>query len=73
MAYLDKEFGIRFDDVDLSAFPEEICREFAPEVIASIASILNEQSLTIVRLTAAARRRRERSLRYRVKKLLRLA
>jgi hypothetical protein len=73
LAYLDTEFGIQFDDVDLSAFPEAVCREFSADALASIASILNEQSLTIARLTAAARRREERRLKNRVRKLLRLA
>jgi hypothetical protein len=68
--YLDREFGIRFDDVDLSVFPEALSYEFSTETIASVAAILNEQSLTIDRFKGQAKRRR---LKHRIKKLLGLA
>ena len=42
--YLDTEFGIRFDDVDLSHFPESISTEFPPETLAALADLLNEQA-----------------------------
>jgi hypothetical protein len=58
LAYLESEFGIRFDEVDLSAFPETISWDFSPEAVASIAAILNQQSLQIMQLTAKLKRRR---------------
>jgi hypothetical protein len=44
LAYLEKEFGIRFDDVDMSRFPETVSAEFTPEALASLAYLLNEQA-----------------------------
>jgi hypothetical protein len=52
MVYLEAEFGIRFHDIDLSAFPEEITWEFSEEAIASVAAILHEQSTKIHELNA---------------------
>ena len=69
--YLDREFGIRFDDVDLSQFPETISTEFPPEAIASLAEVLNEQSHALER--AKWRRRWRRKVRRVVRRLLRSA
>lgn len=52
LAYFASEFGLRFDDVDLSKFPEAMDVEFSDETIASIAKILNEQSVEIRTLKA---------------------
>lgn len=51
LAYLQAEFGVEFDPVDLSRFPPTIDREMPPAAWASIAGLLNEQRLTIDRLT----------------------
>jgi len=58
LEYLDSEFGVRFNPVDLSIFPEEIPRSVPPEALASIASLLNEQSLTIGELRSEVDRLR---------------
>ena len=69
-ARLESEFGIRFDDVDLSAFPETITWEFPTEAIASVAAILNEQSLTIDEMRVQLKNlRRDRGLMAKVKAL----
>ncbi len=47
LAYLAAEYGIAFDDVDLSQFPETLTAEFSPETIASLAAIINEQSFAL--------------------------
>jgi hypothetical protein len=49
--YLAKEFDIRFRDVDLTQFPERASHEFSDETVASLAAILNAQSLRIARLS----------------------
>jgi hypothetical protein len=48
--YLENEFGIFFDDVDLSRFPETLHWEFTEEALAAVADIINEQGLTIRQL-----------------------
>jgi hypothetical protein len=69
MEFLETEFGIRFDDVDLSRFPESLRWEFTEEALAAVAGIVNEQALTIRQLNAKLRRRR---LDQRVRSALRL-
>ena len=59
LAYLEAEYGITFDDVDLSMFPEGISREFSNETLASLASLLNDQAATIARLTWEVERMRK--------------
>jgi hypothetical protein len=44
LAYLDREFGIQFHEVDLTQFPETLSTDFPPETLASLASLLNEHS-----------------------------
>lgn len=44
LEYLDAEFGIQFERLDLSRFPEEIPTEFPPETLASLAELLNDQA-----------------------------
>lgn len=64
--FLAEEFGITFPEIDLSAFPEGISRTFSDETVASLASLLNKQSLRIGELTTKVRRltrKRERSAR----------
>lgn len=47
LAYLASEYGIRFDEVDLSQFPETLSTDFPPETILSLAEIMNEQSFAL--------------------------
>ena len=49
--YLAKEFDIHFRDVDLAQFPERESREFSDETVASLAAVLNAQSLRIAGLS----------------------
>jgi hypothetical protein len=71
MNYLDSEFGIRFHDVDLSAFPETLSWDFPPEALASVARILNEQSLRIEALSRGPKRLRwHRRARSKIRELL---
>lgn len=71
LGYLEAEFGVRFDPVDLSAFPEEIPRSLSTADIASIAAVLNEQSLAIGELNVELDRERNHGLRSRVLAFLR--
>jgi hypothetical protein len=66
--YLANEFGIRFDEIDLSIFPDEIDRTFPPEALTSLAQIMNDQSLEIESLN---RRIQQRRFRSRLKKKIR--
>jgi len=45
LEYIDREFGIRLPDVDLSQFPEKLSYEFSGETLLSLASVVNEQVL----------------------------
>jgi hypothetical protein len=56
LEFLEAEYGIKFDDVDLSRFPETISREFSDETLSSLAAILNEQAATIEKLQAEIRK-----------------
>lgn len=47
LRYLEQEFGLRFDPIDLSTFPEDIPGAVSGDALTSIAEILNEQSRTI--------------------------
>jgi hypothetical protein len=66
--YLDTEFGIRFDEVDLSRFPESVSTEFPLEALLSLAELLNEQGNALQAIAEAPARRRLSSL---VKRLFR--
>ncbi|HMN86611.1 MAG TPA: hypothetical protein PKA74_11555, partial [Bauldia sp.] len=65
LRFLADEFGIRFPDPDLSAFPDEISRVVPDETVASLVTLLNAQSLKIAELKAKVRalsRKRQRSV-----------
>lgn len=47
LAYLESEFGVRFEDPDFSVFPEHIDWEFPREAIIALAGIVNDQALLI--------------------------
>ena len=77
LRFLAEEFGIRFPDADLSAFPETVSRTIPDETIESLAAVLNALSLKIAELKANVRdlsRKRHRSpgaaLRAAVRKLV---
>jgi hypothetical protein len=59
LEFLEAEYGITFDDVDLSRFPETISHEFSGETLASLAAILNDQAVTIEKLTVEVERMRK--------------
>jgi hypothetical protein len=61
LEFLEAEYGLTFDDVDLSRFPEGISREFSNQTLASLASLLNDQASTITRLTWEVERLRKAS------------
>jgi hypothetical protein len=48
--YLAEEFGIEFEDFDLSNFPETLEWEFPAEAIKATAQIINDQALEIEEL-----------------------
>jgi len=48
--YLAREFGIVFDEIEWSRFPDTVPTQFPEETLRSIVLILNEQSLEIERL-----------------------
>lgn len=55
MAYLDKEFGIRFDEVDMTKFPETLSCQLSEETLSSLADLLNSQAK---RLSKTSHRRK---------------
>jgi hypothetical protein len=58
LVYLEREFAVRFDAVDLSIFPETFPSEFSIATVASIAELLDAQSRQIEELESEIERLR---------------
>jgi hypothetical protein len=52
MAYLDREFGVRFDEVDMGKFPESLSYELSEETLTSLADVLNNQAKRLSRTSS---------------------